>query len=71
MKLPRDVNGDEAARALTHLGFSTDRQSGSHLIMRRGSQSISVPQHRPIKPGTLRAILRQANLTVEQFMEAL
>ena len=71
MKVPRDVSGDEAARALVRLGFERVRQSGSNLIMRKADVSLVVPQHKPIKPGTLRGIIEQAGLTVEQFIEAL
>ena len=67
MKLPRDVNGPEAVRALRRLGFDGVRQTGSHLIMRKESRTVVVPQHRPIKPGTLKALIEQAGLTVEEF----
>ena len=71
MKLPRDVNGAEAARALRRLGFVELRQSGSHLIMRRGDCTVVVPQHKPLKPGTLKGIIEQAGLTVEVFVAEL
>lgn len=68
MKLPRDVNGPEAGRALRRLGFEAIRQTGSHLIMRKGSRTVVVPQHRPIKPGTLKALIEQAGVTLEEFV---
>ena len=71
MKLPRDVNGSEAVRALRRLGFEQLRQSGSHVIMRRNGRSVVVPMHRPIKPGTLRGLIEQAGVTVEEFVKAL
>jgi predicted RNA binding protein YcfA (HicA-like mRNA interferase family) len=71
LKIPRDVNGDEAARALVRLGFARVRQSGSHLIMRKGERSVVVPQHKPIKPGTLRGLIEQAGLTIEEFVREL
>ena len=67
MRVPRDVDGKTAAKALRRLGFAEIRQSGSHLIMRRDSLTVVVPMHRPIKPGTLRALIEQAGLTVEEF----
>ncbi len=67
MKLPRDVNGTEAVRALQRLGFVRLRQAGSHIIMRRGSRTVVVPQHKPIKPGTLKGLIEQAGLTAEEF----
>ena len=60
MKSPRDVNGSEAARALKRAGFETLRQTGSHLIMRNDGRTVVVPQHKPIKPGTLKGVIEQA-----------
>lgn len=67
MKIPRDVNGVEAVRALKRLGFVQLRQTGSHLIMRKDQRTVVVPQHKPLKPGTLKGIIEQAGLTLEQF----
>jgi predicted RNA binding protein YcfA (HicA-like mRNA interferase family) len=71
MKVPRDVTGAEAVRALRRLGFESIRQTGSHHIMRRDDKTVVVPQHKPIKPGTLRGMLDQAGVTLEAFTEAL
>ena len=71
MKVPRDVNGAEAARALKRLGFVSLRQTGSHLILRKQSRTVVVPQHKPLKPGTLKGIIEQAGLTLEQFVAEL
>ena len=71
MKLPRDVNGEEAARALRRLGFDEIRQTGSHRIMRKEIRTVVVPMHRPIKPGTLKGLLEQAGVTVEAFVAEL
>ncbi|MBZ0297057.1 MAG: type II toxin-antitoxin system HicA family toxin [Anaerolineae bacterium] len=69
-KLPH-VSGAEAVRALQRLGFEKLRQSGSHVIMRRGSKGCVVPMHGEIKVGTLAGILRQADVTPEDFIAAL
>ena len=71
MKLPRDVTGDQAVRALRRFGFLEVRQTGSHRILRRQSRTVVVPQHRPIKPGTLKGLIEQAGLTVEEFVAEL
>jgi len=71
LKLPRDISGAEAARALKRLGFIELRQTGSHLILRKESRSVVVPQHKPLKPGTLKGIIEQAGLTLEQFVAEL
>jgi predicted RNA binding protein YcfA (HicA-like mRNA interferase family) len=67
VRIPRDVNGTEAARALRRIGFEEKRQSGSHLIMRKGGRTVVVPMHKPIKPGTLAGLIEQAGVTVEAF----
>lgn len=67
MKLPRDVTGRQAARALQRLGFVQLRQTGSHLILRKESRTVVVPQHKPIKPGTLKGVIEQAGLTLDAF----
>jgi predicted RNA binding protein YcfA (HicA-like mRNA interferase family) len=71
VKLPRDVNGSDAVRALRRLGFQERRQTGSHVILRCETRTVVVPMHKPIKPGTLRGLIEQAGLTIETFREAL
>lgn len=71
MKLPRDVSGDQAVRVLRRHGFVELRQTGSHRILRKGARTVVVPQHRPIKPGTLKGLLEQAGLTVAEFAASL
>ena len=63
-------------RALTRAGFIVDRIVGSHHILAHPdnpARVVTVPCHssRDLKPGTLRAIIRQAGLTVEEFNELL
>ena len=69
-KLPR-ISGAEAVRALQRLGFAVTRQRGSHIVMRRGSSGCVVPNHREVKVGTLAGVLRQAGVSVEEFIAAL
>ena len=69
-KLPR-VSGAEIIRALERLGFVRIRQSGSHVILRRGSKGCVVPMHSEVKVGTLAGVLRQAEVSAEEFMQAL
>jgi predicted RNA binding protein YcfA (HicA-like mRNA interferase family) len=71
VKLPRDVNGSDAVRALRRLGFQERRQTGSHVILRRETRTVVVPMHKPIKPGTLRGLIEQAGVTLETFCDAL
>jgi len=71
-KLPR-VSGRECISALEKAGFVQKRQHGSHIILRRDEpfSQIVVPDHKELDRGTLRAIIRQANLSIEQFNELL
>jgi predicted RNA binding protein YcfA (HicA-like mRNA interferase family) len=67
--LPR-VSGREVVKALTRIGYEQDRQRGSHIILRQTSyphRRITVPDHREVAKGTLRAIIRETGLTVEEF----
>lgn len=65
------VSGAEVVRALESLGFVVARQRGSHIVMRRGSVGCVVPNHKELKTGTLSGLLKQASVTVEEFVEAL
>ena len=69
-KLPR-ISGAAAIRALERLGFVKVRQSGSHVIMRRGSKGCVVPMHSEVKVGTLAGALRQAEVSADEFIAAL
>ena len=69
-KLPR-ISGAAIIRALEHLGFEKVRQSGSHVILRRGSKGCVVHLHSEVKVGTLAGLLRQADVSPEEFMAAL
>jgi predicted RNA binding protein YcfA (HicA-like mRNA interferase family) len=60
MRLPRDVSGQDLARALRTLGYQVTRQTGSHLrltTLECGEHHITIPQHVPLRVGTLAAIL--------------
>jgi predicted RNA binding protein YcfA (HicA-like mRNA interferase family) len=62
MRPPRDLTGQELARALAKLGYTIDRQTGSHLRLttqENGEHHITIPNHSPIKLGTLNAILKE------------
>ena len=69
-KLPC-VSGLKVAKALERLGFVRQRQRGRHLVMRRGSAVCVVPLHREVDQGTLRGVLRQARVALEEFVEKL
>ena len=67
-KLP-SISGRDCVKALEKAGFELRRQEGSHMVMRRNFPfaQVVVPDHRELDRGTLRAILRGAGLSVEEF----
>ena len=67
------ISGLECVKALEKIGFVVDRQRGSHIIMVREEPrtTISVPDHKELDRGTLRGIIRQAGLSVDEFIELL
>jgi len=67
--LPR-ISGRDAVSAFRKLGYEVDRQKGSHIILRHHEapfRRLTVPDHREIAKGTLRALIREAGITVEEF----
>ena len=68
-KLPR-TSGAAIVKVLERLGFAKIRQTGSHVILRRGPKGCVVPMHSEVKVGTLAGILRQAGISPEEFIDA-
>jgi predicted RNA binding protein YcfA (HicA-like mRNA interferase family) len=69
--LPR-ISGREVVRALRKIGYNRDRQRGSHIVLRRTApphQRITLPDHKEVTKGTLKAIIRQTGLTVDRPIE--
>ncbi|MBI5393215.1 type II toxin-antitoxin system HicA family toxin [Candidatus Woesearchaeota archaeon] len=69
-KLPI-ISGMKIIKALSQLGYQIDHQTGSHIILRHKDpphRRLTVPNHNELAKGTLKAIIRQAGLTVEEFM---
>jgi predicted RNA binding protein YcfA (HicA-like mRNA interferase family) len=71
VKLPTDLSGQELVKVLLKVGFVVNRQKGSHIILRRGDPyaRVVVPNHKRVRLGTLRQILNQAGVTVEQLLK--
>ena len=72
-RLPQ-VSGRDVVRVLKQVGYEQDHMRGSHIVMRQVEpphRRITVPDHNPVAKGTLRAIIRQAGLTVEEFVPLL
>ena len=78
MRLPRDLSGRDLAQALHKLGYHITRQTGSHLRVtthERGEHHITIPNHAPLRIGTLSAILADVathfDITRDQLLETL
>ncbi|MCX6644847.1 MAG: type II toxin-antitoxin system HicA family toxin [bacterium] len=69
-KLPV-ISGSKAVTIFKRAGWHVDRQRGSHVVMLKAGNnaSLSIPQHRELAPGTLRALIRAAGMTVEEFLK--
>ena len=70
--LPR-ISGRECVTALSKTGFYLKRQEGSHMVLRRDNPfgQVVVPDHKELDRGTLRAIIRQSGLSVDEFVKLL
>ncbi len=64
------VSGRDVVKALRQIGYEQDRQRGSHIVLRQITEPhrrVVVPDHNEVAKGTLRAIIRQVGLTVDEF----
>lgn len=68
-KLPK-ISGQECVKALQKIGFYQKRRESSHIILRRDEPfaQVVVPDHKELATGTLRAIIRAIDLSVEEFI---
>ena len=66
------LSGSEVVRVFKTFGWNVARQSGSHIIMTKDGAmaTLSVPNHKAVAIGTLRGLIRAANLTVDEFSAA-
>ena len=72
-KLPV-LSGEQVCKILGKIGYHTDHQTGSHIILRQEDtphRRLTVPDHKELAKGTLRAIVRQAGLTLDEFKKLL
>src|ERR1035441_7115538 len=68
------VSGSQTVGAFRKIDYEFDEQHGSHMILRHADpphRRLSVPNHKELAKGTLRALIREAGLTVEEFAELL
>ena len=67
------LNASEVVKVFESFGWWVSRQSGSHIIMvKEGNPAtLSIPNHKPVARGTLRSLIRDAGLTVSEFISAM
>ena len=67
------LSGKQVVRVFESLGWSVARQRGSHIVMTKEGENVtlSVPDHHEVAKGTLKSLIRSANLTVDQFLAAI
>jgi predicted RNA binding protein YcfA (HicA-like mRNA interferase family) len=68
-----NISGKEAAKAFQKIGWQAIGQVGSHLVLSKPGLrvNLSIPQHKELSIGTLRALIRNAGVTVEEFLDML
>jgi predicted RNA binding protein YcfA (HicA-like mRNA interferase family) len=71
VKLPRDLSGRKVVSGLKRLGFTQTNQEGSHIRLAKGGLKVTVPNQQAILPKTLKSILRQAEISIEELMSAI
>jgi predicted RNA binding protein YcfA (HicA-like mRNA interferase family) len=66
------ISADECLRALRQFGYEVARQKGSHVrLVSAGRKPVTVPRHKILKRGTLKSILRECEIGVAEFLQAL
>lgn len=67
-----NISASEAVKRFCKIGYYIDHQTGSHIILyndKPGSLPLSVPNHRELAPGLLKAQVKRAGLTIEEFIK--
>lgn len=66
------ISGQEVVRVFESFGWGVARRRGSHIVMTKAGEiaTLSVPNHKEVAKGTLRSLIRSANLTVDEFVAA-
>jgi predicted RNA binding protein YcfA (HicA-like mRNA interferase family) len=66
-----NISGKDAVKAFEKAGWRVIGQVGSHVVMTRPDvrANLSIPQHKELSAGTLRALIRHSGMTVEEFLD--
>jgi predicted RNA binding protein YcfA (HicA-like mRNA interferase family) len=69
MGLLANISGNKAVKIFCKFGYIVDHQTGSHIILWHDSKpTLSIPNHKELAPGLLRSLIRQANISVNDFL---
>jgi len=74
MGILANISGKNAVKVFNKIGYRLDHQEGSHLILynnKPGQPPLSIPNHRELAPGLLRAQIKRAGLSVDEFLKLL
>lgn len=71
MKLPRDVSGADAVKALRRLGFEKTRQTGAHIRLSRGGCYVTVPQHQRLAPQPPLGVFLQPTVNIGDHLSVI
>ena len=70
MGLLSNISGKKAVKIFERFGYKLDHQTGSHMILYHESRpTLSIPNHKELAPGLLRALIRKSGLTVQEFLK--
>jgi len=66
-----NISGKQAVKAFKNAGWQVMGQVGSHVVMTKSDMkaNLSIPQHKELSVGTLRALIRNAGLDVDEFLK--
>lgn len=64
------ISGNKAIKVFESLNFKVVRQKGSHVVLRRGNRGCVIPVHKELAIGTLRSAIKQANIFIDEFVNA-
>ncbi|MEZ2346101.1 type II toxin-antitoxin system HicA family toxin [Terriglobus sp. RCC_193] len=64
-----NISTDEAIKVFKKLGWDFDRKRGSHIVLvKSGAKNLVLPERKEMRPGTLRGLIRDAEITVDEFL---
>ncbi len=70
MGILSNISGKQAVKIFNKFGYILDHQTGGHMILyHQNKPTLSVPNHKELAPGLLRALIRKAGITVEEFIK--